>query len=68
MKRNMSDAQPRLPGDDQFDRRNAFLDLLLGLVSISERAVSTVAQLADPMAPPPQVPDRAPPPEGPVLR
>ncbi len=64
----MFDARPPLPGDDLFDRRNAFLDLLLGLVSVSERAVATVAELADPMAPAPAAPDRAPAPEGPVLR
>jgi hypothetical protein len=64
----MFDTRPPLPGDDQFDRRNAFVDLLLGLVSFSERAVSTVADLADPMPPPPAAPDHAPPPEGSVLR
>ncbi|WP_205479501.1 hypothetical protein [Sphingomonas arenae] len=64
----MSDASPPLPGDTLFERRNAVLDLLLGMISIAERTVSTVADLADAEPPPPRHPGRSPPPDGPVLR
>lgn len=59
---------PLLPEETEFDRRNAFLDFLLGLISLSERTVSTVADLAEPAAPPPRQPGRHAPPPGPLLR
>ncbi|MXP42838.1 hypothetical protein [Allopontixanthobacter sediminis] len=60
--------QAPLPEDMLYDRRNAFLDLVLGLISLSERTVSTVAQLAEPLPPPPRDPARSDPPVGPILR
>lgn len=57
-----------LPEETEFDRRNAFLDSLLGLISISERTVATVAELAEPNPLPPQQPGRRRPPPGPLLR
>ena len=60
-------AEPGRGGaEDLFDERNAFLDLLLGLISVSERALSTVADLAEPGAP--VGPRRPLPPDGPILR
>lgn len=64
----MHDTRPPLPGETLFEKRNALLDLLLGVISLSERTVSTVADLAEPMPPPPRQPGRPPPPAGPVLR
>lgn len=60
--------RPPLPGDALFDERNAFLDLLLGVLSLSERAVATIAELAPAAAPPPGAADRPAPAEGPLLR
>lgn len=64
----MPDPRPPLPGETLFERRNAFLDFLLGLISLSEQTVSTVAELAEPVPPLPRHPERAPPPSGPLLR
>lgn len=58
----MADPHHSLPGDMLFEQRNAFLDLLLGLVSLSERTVATVAELADAQSPEEPDPSRAPPP------
>lgn len=68
MPENGSERCSLLPEETEFDRRNAFLDLLLGLISVSERTVSTVAELAEPAAPPPKHPGRPSPPPGPLLR
>lgn len=63
----MPDRAPPLPGEIQFDQRNAFLDFLLGVISVSERTLSTVVDLAEP-APPIRVTPCRPPPDGPILR
>jgi hypothetical protein len=55
-------------GDDIFDERNPFLDLLLGMISISERTLATVVDLADPRVPPAVERPRPPVPPGPILR
>jgi hypothetical protein len=62
----MPDRAP-LPSDLLFDQRNGFLDLLLGLISLSERMLSTVVDLAPP-SPPLQATPRSLPSEGRVLR
>jgi|GEM_PF-3544055 len=64
----MFDTRPQLPEDCLFESRNAFLDLLLGLISLSERSVATLVDLADPMPPPPAAPERPDRAEGPLLR
>jgi hypothetical protein len=64
----MAEPRPSLPGDALFEQRNAFLDVLLGVISLAERAVSTVADLAEPAPAPPRHSGRPPPPEGPLLR
>ena len=65
----MIENRPELPGDSLFDQRNGFLDFLLGIISVSERVVATVADLAEPDSPPPpRKLERAPIPDGPVLR
>ena len=43
--------QPSLIRDELYDERNAFLDLLLGVISLSERTLSTVTDLGGPVAP-----------------
>lgn len=55
-------------GDDLFDERNPFLDLLLGMISVSERTLAAVVDLADPRPPPTIEPQPAPVPPGPILR
>ncbi|AJP71195.1 hypothetical protein [Sphingomonas hengshuiensis] len=37
--------------DELYDDRNPFVDLLLGLISLSERTLSTVTELAPPLPP-----------------
>ncbi len=64
----MADMRPMLPGDTLFHRRNAFLDLLLGLISLSERTVSTMVELAEPRPPATPDPARPAPPDQPTLR
>lgn len=51
-----------------FDDRNAFLDVLLGLISLSERTVASVADLADPAPATSTDPARPLRGEGPLLR
>lgn len=54
--------------EDGFQERNAFLDLLLGLISLSERTLAAAVDLAEPAAPARiRTPPQAPPP-GPILR
>lgn len=54
--------------EDLYDERNPFLDILLGLISLSERTLSTVADLAPPLpALEPEAP-RPPGPGGAILR
>jgi hypothetical protein len=67
-KRAMPDQPPQLPAETLYSSRNAFLDLVLGLISLSERTVSTVAELAEPLPLPPKDPARKNPPVGPILR
>jgi hypothetical protein len=64
----MPERLPTLPEETLYSSRNAFLDLVLGLISLSERTVSTVAELAEPLPPPPKDPARKNPPVGPILR
>lgn len=59
---------PPLPGDALFDERNAFLDLLLGMLSISERAVATITDLAPASETIATAAERLPPVNGPLLR
>ena len=63
----MADPRPRLPEDNLFDERNRFLDLLLGLVSLSERLLATGVELAEPLPPRP-VAVEPPPPVRTILR
>jgi hypothetical protein len=64
----MFDTRPQLPEDCLFESRNAFLDMLLGLISLSERSVATLVELAAPLPVPPQGPDRPDRAESPLLR
>jgi hypothetical protein len=64
----MSDSGFGQAGEEDFQDRNAFFDLLLGLISLSERTLSVAVELADPVAPARiRTPPPAPPP-GPILR
>jgi hypothetical protein len=66
----MTDEQPSgaTTVDDVFDERNAFLDALLGLISLAERTLATAIDLAPPQAPPPPPSPAREPPTGRVLR
>lgn len=66
----MADPSARPPAtDDVFDERNPFLFALLGLISLSERTLATVVELAPPTPPAPAAaPSATPRPRGPVLR